>query len=71
MESNPAAYRRTPMNGTKLKPIELSNYTISDKDAPFIVAELSGNHNNSIDVALRLVEEAAKAGADAFKPLTP
>ena len=55
------------MNGTKLKPIELSNYTISDKDAPFIVAELSGNHNNSIDVALRLVEEAAKAGADAFK----
>lgn len=55
------------MNGKNISPIELSNYTISDDNAPFVVAELSGNHNNSLDLALRLVEEAAHAGADAFK----
>ena len=55
------------MNGKNISPIELSNYTISDDNAPFVVAELSGNHNNSLDLALRLVEEAADAGADAFK----
>ena len=34
---------------------------------PFLIAELSGNHNHSLDRALRLVEAAAKAGADAVK----
>ena len=32
-----------------------------------MVAELSGNHNNSLDLALQLVDEAADAGADGFK----
>ncbi|MGM0440432.1 MAG: pseudaminic acid synthase [Chlamydiota bacterium] len=34
---------------------------------PFIIAEMSGNHNNDINRALRLVEAAAQAGADAIK----
>jgi N-acetylneuraminate synthase len=34
---------------------------------PFIIAEMSGNHNQSLERALLLVEEAAKAGADALK----
>jgi pseudaminic acid synthase len=34
---------------------------------PFIVAELSANHNGSFDTALKLVEECAKAGANAIK----
>lgn len=35
--------------------------------APFIIAEMSGNHNQSLDRALELVEAAAKAGAHALK----
>lgn len=35
--------------------------------APLIIAEMSGNHNQSLDVALQIVEAAAKAGAHALK----
>jgi N-acetylneuraminate synthase len=34
---------------------------------PFIVAEMSGNHNQSLERALQIVEAAAKAGAHALK----
>jgi len=34
---------------------------------PFIIAEMSGNHNQSLERALLLVEEAAKTGVDALK----
>jgi pseudaminic acid synthase len=33
----------------------------------YIIAELSANHNQDLNVALKLVEEAAKAGASAIK----
>jgi pseudaminic acid synthase len=34
---------------------------------PFIIAEMSGNHNQSLERALEIVEAAAKAGAHALK----
>lgn len=34
---------------------------------PFIIAEMSGNHNQSLERALDMIEIAAKAGADAVK----
>ena len=40
---------------------------ISEKNHPFIIAEMSGNHNGSLATALKIVDLAAKAGADAIK----
>lgn len=34
---------------------------------PYIIAELSANHNGRLETALRIIEEAKKAGADAIK----
>lgn len=35
--------------------------------SPYIIAELSANHNGRLETALRIIEEAKSAGADAIK----
>lgn len=37
------------------------------RNKPFIIAEMSGNHNQSLERALKIVEAAAGCGADALK----
>ena len=47
--------------------MKINNRKISLNSPPFIVAEISANHNNKLDRALKLIDEAKKAGADAIK----
>ncbi len=47
--------------------IRIGNQAIGPEHPPFIVAEMSGNHNQSLDRALQIVEAAAEAGAHALK----
>tara|TARA_X000000950_G_C13910764_1_gene658913 strand:+ start:1675 stop:2727 length:1053 start_codon:yes stop_codon:yes gene_type:complete len=47
--------------------IKIGSKTIGAKNSPFIIAEMSGNHNQSLDRALSIVDAAADAGADAIK----
>jgi pseudaminic acid synthase len=47
--------------------IRIGNRVIGSNCPPFIIAEMSGNHNQSLDRALRIVEAAAEAGAHAIK----
>lgn len=47
--------------------IKIENRMVGAGYRPFIIAELSGNHNQSLHRALELVESAARAGASALK----
>src|SRR5262245_54691664 len=47
--------------------MKLGTRHIGKGQPPFVVAELSGNHNQSLDRALALVDAAARAGAHAIK----
>jgi pseudaminic acid synthase len=47
--------------------INIGNRIIGLEQAPFIIAEMSGNHNQSLYRALKIVEAAAKSGAHALK----
>ncbi len=47
--------------------IQIGHVTIGLNHRPFIIAEMSGNHNQSLERAFELVDAAAKAGAHALK----
>ena len=44
-----------------------ASHGITDDGGPFIIAEMSGNHNQSLDRALAIVDAAAATGAHALK----
>ena len=47
--------------------IVIAGREISRNQSPYIIAELSANHNGKLETALKIIGEAAKAGADAVK----
>ena len=47
--------------------ISIGSRSIGRKNGPFIIAEMSGNHNQSLKRALEIVEAAARTGAHALK----
>lgn len=47
--------------------MRIGSREIGTSSPPFVIAEMSANHNGAIETAFRIVEEAKKAGADAVK----
>ena len=47
--------------------MKIGNYLIGRDYKPFIIAEMSGNHNQSLERAIKIIEVAAECGADAIK----
>jgi pseudaminic acid synthase len=50
-----------------IKDINIGPVTIGDSYKPFIIAEMSGNHNQSLEKALLIIDAAAASGAHAIK----
>ncbi len=49
------------------KEIKIADRVVGNNQPPFIIAEMSGNHNQSLERALEIVEAVAKTGAQALK----
>jgi len=47
--------------------MKIDNRKIGTDVPPYVIAEMSANHNGKLENALRIIEEAKKAGADAVK----
>lgn len=49
------------------KILKIDNRIISADQSPFVIAEMSANHNNDINNAFKIIEMAKEQGADAVK----
>jgi pseudaminic acid synthase len=47
--------------------MRIDNYIINESSKVFIIAELSANHNGSIEIAIETIKAAKRAGADCIK----
>ena len=51
------------MSKAPFQDIQLGQHTVGPSHPPLIIAELSGNHDQSLDKALAMVDAAAAADA--------
>lgn len=47
--------------------LKIAGRKIGEQYSPYIIAEMSANHNGDMDAAFKIIEEAKRAGADAVK----
>ena len=47
--------------------MDIAGFNINENSTMFIIAELSANHNGSLETALQTIKAAARAGANAIK----
>ena len=47
--------------------MNINGFEITQNSEPYVIAEMSGNHNNNLDVALKIIKLSAEAGANALK----
>lgn len=45
----------------------IANRNIGPNHSPYVIAEMSANHNGDLETAFRIIEQAKSAGADAIK----
>ena len=50
-----------------MQPIKVGSKTIGPDEEPFIIAEMSGNHNGSKERAIEIIKRAAATGVDCLK----
>lgn len=55
---------------SELDVMRINGREISPENPPYIIAEMSANHNGNLENAFRIIDEAKKAGADAVKMQT-
>lgn len=52
---------------TTIPHLSIAGRRIAQDAPPYVIAELSANHNGSLDTALAIIDQAAQCGADAVK----
>ena len=52
---------------TSTPSVRIGSHTVSRDERPFVIAEMSGNHNGDLGRALQIVDAVARTGAQALK----
>ena len=52
---------------TPLPSVSIGSHTVGREHRPFVIAEMSGNHNGELERALQIVDAVAQTGAQALK----
>lgn len=47
--------------------MQIEHFKIGRHSRPFIIAEMSGNHNQSLESAFEIIQAASRSGAHALK----